>query len=49
MILERLVGLDGRAPTAPGLYFPYQILDHDRYLRRLEDAGGRILELETLA
>lgn len=49
MILERLVGLDGMAPTAPGLYFPYQILDHERYVRRLEDAGGRILELEPLA
>lgn len=49
MILERLVGLDGMAPTAPGLYFPYQVLDHERYMRRLADAGGRILELEPLA
>ena len=27
MVLERLVGLDGKPPTPAGLYFPYQLLD----------------------
>lgn len=49
MILERLAGLDGKAPTAPGLYFPYQVLDGDQYLRRLGEAGGRLVELEPIA
>ena len=49
MILERLAGLDGQAPAAPGLYFPYQLLDEDVYLKRLNAAGGRIVELEPIA
>lgn len=47
MILERLVGLDGRAPTAPGLYFPYQVLDHETYLARLRQDGGDLLTLDA--
>ncbi|MFG6203263.1 Rossmann-fold NAD(P)-binding domain-containing protein [Pseudomonas retamae] len=45
MLLERLIGLDGSAPTAPGLYFPYQLLDAAGYLRRLGEEGGELLEL----
>ncbi|WP_338664366.1 hypothetical protein VQH23_04190 [Pararoseomonas sp. SCSIO 73927] len=47
MILERLVGLDGRPATPAGLYFPYQLLDHDAYLARLEASGGEVLALEA--
>lgn len=45
MLLERLIGLDGSPPTAPGLYFPYQLLDAAGYLRRLGEEGGELLEL----
>lgn len=45
MLLERLIGLDGAAPTAPGLYFPYQLLDAAEYLQRLGKEGGELLEL----
>ncbi|MFC3126008.1 hypothetical protein ACFOD4_13140 [Pseudoroseomonas globiformis] len=47
MILERLLGLDGAPATPPGLYFPYQLLDPDRYLSRLVKCGGEVLELEA--
>jgi hypothetical protein len=46
MILERLTGLDGRAPAPAGLYFPYQLLDRPAYLARLEQEGGGILNLQ---
>ncbi len=45
LLLERLVGLDGESPVAPGLYFPYQILDASRYLARLAQEGGEVVEL----
>lgn len=45
LLLERLVGLDGKPPVAPGLYFPYQILDASHYLARLAQEGGAIVEL----
>ncbi|MEM6161430.1 NAD(P)-dependent oxidoreductase [Erwinia sp. P6884] len=45
LLLERLVGLDGLPPVAPGLYFPYQILDASHYLARLAQEGGQVLEL----
>lgn len=45
MILERLMGLDGREPTPPGLYFPYQLLEPATYLQRLEAAGGSLSDL----
>ena len=48
MLLERLVGLDGADPAPPGLYFPYQLLDHAAYLARLERTGGTVLKLEVL-
>ena len=47
MVLERLIGLDGRPPTPPGLYFPHQLLDTAEYLARLERSGGAVLPLTT--
>jgi len=47
MILERLLGLDGQAPTPPGLYFPYQLLNAAAYLKRLEQEGGELRELQV--
>lgn len=47
MILERLTGLDGRPPTAPGLYFPFQVLDHTIYLDRLQVDAGKIVALSA--
>ena len=48
MILERLLGLDGKPTTPAGLYFPYQLLDAADYLARLEQDGGMVLKLEAL-
>nr|WP_024966286.1 saccharopine dehydrogenase [Pantoea sp. IMH] len=45
LLVERLVGLDGMPPVAPGLYFPWQILNASRYLARLAQEGGQVLEL----
>lgn len=42
MILERLVGLDGKPPTPAGLYFPYQLLDPTTYFARFKQIGGVI-------
>jgi hypothetical protein len=47
MLLERLLGLDGRAPTAAGLYFPYQLLEARAYLERLSKEGGELLDLKV--
>ena len=47
MVLERLVGLDRKPITPPGLYFPYQLLESKAYLHRLEQAGGDILTLKA--
>ena len=45
LLLERLVGLDGKPPVAPGLYFPYQILDASHYLARLAKEGGELRDV----
>ncbi|OOO22947.1 saccharopine dehydrogenase [Agrobacterium pusense] len=45
LVLQRLLGLDGQAPTAPGLYLPYQLLEPDAYLARFKRVGGVILDL----
>lgn len=45
MVLERLAGLDGKPATRAGLFFPYQIVDHDEYLERLTQEGGRLMAL----
>ena len=47
MILERLLGLDGKSPTPAGLYFPHQLLDAADYLARLERDGGTVMKLEV--
>ena len=47
MNLERLLGLDGRPATPPGLYFPYQLLDAATYLERLRQEGGELRELQV--
>lgn len=47
MILERLTGLDGKAPTPAGLYFPFQVLDHTSYLSRLQAEGGNVVALDV--
>lgn len=47
LILERLIGLDGKPPVPPGLYFPYQILDAEHYLARLELEGGEVVALPS--
>lgn len=47
MIFERLLGLDGKPPTPPGLYFPYQLLEAADYLARLSEDGGAVLQLEV--
>ncbi|ADO71720.1 hypothetical protein [Stigmatella aurantiaca] len=48
MLLERLIGLDGKPATPAGLYFPYQLLEPTAYFARLEQIGGRVLNLEVL-
>lgn len=48
LILERLIGLDGKPPVAPGLYFPYQILEAGHYLARLKQEGGQVVELPVV-
>ncbi|KRA75908.1 MULTISPECIES: hypothetical protein [unclassified Lysobacter] len=39
--VERLLGLAGGAPVAPGLYFPDTLIEPDYYLQRLQEAGVR--------
>lgn len=46
MLLERLIGLDGQPPVSPGLYFPYQLLEAQAFLPRLEKDGGELIELD---
>jgi hypothetical protein len=48
MILERLLGLDGKPAPLPGLYFPYQLIEHAAYLARLEQIGGTLMKLDVL-
>lgn len=45
MVLERLLGLDGQPATPAGLYFPYQVLNADRFLKRLTQEGGELRAL----
>lgn len=44
LALERLLGLDGGPPPAPGLYQPESLLDPARALERLQATGTRVLE-----
>lgn len=47
MLLERLIGLDGKPPTPAGLYFPYQLLEPSSYFARLARIGGAVMQLEV--
>jgi hypothetical protein len=47
MVLERLIGLDGKPAVPAGLYFPYQLLEPSAYFARLEQIGGAILKLKV--
>lgn len=40
--IERLLGLSGGDPVAPGLYFPEQIIDPAHAIQRLTEFGGEI-------
>lgn len=40
--IERLLGLDGSAPVAPGLYFPEVLIEPDYAIRRFQEFGMRI-------
>ena len=40
--IERLLGLTGGQPVAPGLYFPELIIDPDHALGRLAEFGGEV-------
>lgn len=42
VLIERLLGLDGQPTTAPGLYFPYQLLNASAYFKRLAQEGGEL-------
>lgn len=46
LLIERLLGFDGKPATPPGLYFPYQLLEPEGYLARFKQAGGKIMALE---
>ncbi|BCH31534.1 hypothetical protein MesoLjLc_34640 [Mesorhizobium sp. L-8-10] len=42
--IERLLGLDGKAPAAPGLYLPEVLIDPDHAVRRFQEFGLLIAE-----
>jgi hypothetical protein len=46
LAVERLLGLDGRAPVPPGLYFPESILDPAYVVERMEEFGARVRRAE---
>ncbi|HYO82012.1 MAG TPA: hypothetical protein VES20_11455 [Bryobacteraceae bacterium] len=46
LLLERLLGLDGKPPVPPGLYLPYQLLEPEAYFARFHRIGGQILRLD---
>lgn len=46
LAIEHLLALDGRAPVAPGLYFPENLIEPEAYLARLEEVG---LQVKTIA
>jgi hypothetical protein len=45
LALERLLGLDGRAPVGPGLYFAEALIDPAYAVERLKGIGTRIHEV----
>lgn len=48
LILERLTGLDGDPPSAPGLYFPDGLVTPERFVKRALASGATLAELEAL-
>jgi hypothetical protein len=48
MVVERLIGLDGKPPTLPGLYFPHHLLNPTAYFARLKQIGGTVSSLEVV-
>jgi len=48
LLTERVTGLDGRPAPAPGLYFPYQLIDFDTWYARIQKTGGQLLTLDVL-
>ncbi|WP_280562910.1 NAD(P)-dependent oxidoreductase [Chromohalobacter sp. 48-RD10] len=46
LLLERLIGLDGKPAVRAGLYFPYQLLDPAVYFERFAWTGGKISALK---
>jgi hypothetical protein len=47
LLLDRLTGADGKDAPGPGLYFPSQLLDPDRYMKRFAAAGGELVALDA--
>jgi hypothetical protein len=47
--VERLLGLAGGAPVAPGLYYPELIIDPQHAIERLQAFGGTIRQTERSA
>lgn len=44
LAVERLLGLDGAAPAAPGLYFAERLIDADHAVERFKAFGTRIAQ-----
>lgn len=44
LAVERLLGLDGAAPAAPGLYFAERLIDADHAVERFKAFGARIAQ-----
>lgn len=44
LAVERLIGLDGKAPAAPGLYFAEMLIDADYAVERFKAFGARIAQ-----
>lgn len=42
LAVERLVGLDGKAPATPGLYFAEMLIDADYAIKRFKEFGASI-------
>jgi hypothetical protein len=49
LVLERLTGLDGRAPAADGLYFVDNLIDHQRFVARARAEGIALVDLPNEA
>ncbi len=45
--IQRLLGLVGGAPVAPGLYFPDVIIDPEAMLRRMTELGAQVRRVQA--